>query len=231
MDHIKWGGAGGMMPGWDDRRTTGNRPNGILVPRFRNVSAATKQTFARGYQFQGGAGRDDWGGGWREPGIGAGYKARLSRLGPWYMSFGGYGECLPNDENRATLDETLKDKWGIPTLHISAAWSNNEIAMHRDMSDAAAEMLEAAGARNIEKRSTHSTMGNANHEMGGARMGRDPATSVLDSFNQAHEVKGLFVTDGSCMASSGCVNPSLTYMALTARAVDHAVTLMNRREL
>jgi choline dehydrogenase-like flavoprotein len=230
MDHIKCS-ASGVVPGWEDRTTIGTRPNGVLVPRFRNLDAASKQAFMRGYQLQGGAGRGGWQGGWHEAGMGADYKARLSRLGPWSMSFTGFGECLPNDENRATLHATLKDAWDIPTLHISATWGQNELALHRDMSESAAEILEAVGATNIEKRTTPSTMGNANHEMGGARMGRDPKTSVLNAFNQTHDVPNLFVTDGSCMTSSGCVNPSMTYMALTARAVDHAVTLLKRREI
>ena len=232
MDHIKWGGASGVVPGWEDRQTIGNRPNGILVPRFRNLDSASKHpSFIRGYQFQGGAGRGDWQGRAREPGMGADFKARLSKLGPWVMGFGGYGEALPRDENRARLHATQRDAWGIPTLHIDVAWSPNELAMHRDMSEAAAELLDAAGARDIVKRTTPSTPGNANHEMGGARMGRDKRTSVLNSWNQAHEVPNLFVTDGACMASSACQNPSLTYMALTARAVSRAVDLMKRREL
>jgi len=232
MDHIKWGGASGRIAGFDDRRTIGNRPNGILVPRFRNLDLASKrQDFIRGYQFQGGAGRDGWSARGRERGLGADFKARLSKLGPWEMAFGAFGECLPRDENRATLHPTMRDAWGIPTLHIEAGWGPNELAMHRDMTESAVEMLEAAGATNIERRTQPSTMGNANHEMGGARMGRDPRTSVLNAFNQVHAAQNVFVTDGACMASSGCQNPSLTYMALTARAAARAVELLNRREL
>jgi choline dehydrogenase-like flavoprotein len=232
MDHIKNGGAAGVIPGWENRQTIGNRPNGILVPRFRNLDAATRHaSFIRGYQMQGDAGRVGWQGRSREPGIGAEFKARLTKLGPWMMSFGGYGEALPRDENRARLHPTQRDAWGIPTLHIDVAWSPNELAMHRDMADSAVEMLEAAGATNIVRRTTPSTPGNANHEMGGARMGRDPRTSVLNAWNQVHDVPNLFVTDGACMTSSACQNPSLTYMALTARAVDHAVRLMQRHEL
>jgi choline dehydrogenase-like flavoprotein len=231
MDHIKGGGAAGIMPGWEDRRTRGSRPNGILVPRFRNVGASPRAAFVRGYQFQGGAGRSGWASHVRDAGVGASFKTQLTRLGPWRMSFGGYGECLPNDANRVQLHATQRDAWGIPTLHISAGWSANELAMHHDMAESAAEILDAVGARSIELRSTPSTMGNANHEMGGARMGRDPKTSVHNAWNQLHDVPNVFVTDGACMASSGCQNPSLTYMALTARAVDHAVRLFNRRDL
>ena len=232
MDHIKNGGASGVVAGWEDRQTIGNRPNGILVPRFRNLDSGSRHpAFIRGYQFQGGAGRGGWQGRWHERGIGAAFKRRLTKLGPWTMSFGGYGETLPRDANRARPHPTQRDAWGIPTLHIDVAWSENELAMHRDMAESAAELLEAAGATDIVRRTTPSTPGNANHEMGGARMGRDRRTSVLNAWNQAHEVRNLFVTDGACMSSSACQNPSLTYMALTARAVDHAVRSMSRREL
>jgi choline dehydrogenase-like flavoprotein len=138
---------------------------------------------------------------------------------------------LPRDSNRVELHPTQRDSWGIPTLHIDVAWSDNELAMHRDMSEAAAQTLEAVGAKEITRRTEPSVPGNSNHEMGGARMGRDPGTSVLNAWNQAHEVPNLFVTDGACMSSSACQNPSLTYMALTARAASRAVDLLNRREL
>jgi choline dehydrogenase-like flavoprotein len=231
MDHIKNGGASGTIPGFLDRRTVGARPNGILVPRFRNVDAASRHaSFIRGYQFQGGAGRGGWQGRARSPGIGPEFKARLTRLGPWTMSFGGFGEMLPRDENRVIPHPTLRDAWGIPTLHVDVSWSENELALHRDMSVAAVEMLEAAGAANITPRTTPSVPGNANHEMGGARMGRDRRTSVLNGWNQTHEVPNLFVTDGACMTSSACQNPSLTFMALTARAADFAARALRRRD-
>ena len=148
------------------------------------------------------------------------------------MSFAGFGEMLPRETNRATIDPTLKDRWGIPALHIEAQWSENELAIHRDMGVTASELLDAAGARNI-RAYTHgpSTPGNANHEMGAARMGRDPKTSVLNAHNQVHACRNVYVTDGAAMTSSSCVNPSLTYMALTARAVDHAVGARARGEL
>jgi choline dehydrogenase-like flavoprotein len=232
MDHIKHGGASGVIPGWENRQTIGNRPNGILVPRFRNLDGVRRGSdFIRGYQFQGGAGRIGWQDRSREPGIGAAFKSRLTALGPWVMSLAGFGETLARDENRARLHETLRDAWGIPTLHIEVAWSPNELAIHRDMAESAAEILEAVGATNIVRRTTPSVPGNTNHEMGGARMGRDRRTSVLNSWNQAHEVPNLFLTDGACMSSSACQNPSLTYMALTARAVSHAVDALGRREL
>jgi choline dehydrogenase-like flavoprotein len=231
MDHIKWGGASGQFDGWTDRRVIGNRPNGIYVPRFRNVTSR-QPDFIRGYGFQGGAGRAGWQAALRAPGIGPAFKARLSQLGPWTMNFGGFGEMLPREDNRATLHPTLVDAWGIPTLHIECRWGENELAIHRDMNVAAAELLEAAGATHIEpSRSGPSTPGNTNHEMGTARMGRDPKTSVLNGWNQAWDVPNLFVTDGAAMTSSGCQNPSLTYMALTARACDYAVGQMKRGDL
>ncbi len=231
MDHIKWGGASGQLDGWTDRRVIGERPNGIYVARFRNVSSRHPD-FIRGYGFQGGADRSGWEAALHAPGMGRAFKARLSQLGPWTMSFGGFGEMLPREQNRATLHPTLMDAWGIPSLHIDCRWSDNELAIHRDMSVAAAELLEAAGATHIE-RSTRgpSTPGGTNHEMGTARMGRDPKTSVLNSWNQTWDVPNLFVTDGAAMTSSGCQNPSLTYMALTARACRYAVDQLKRREL
>jgi choline dehydrogenase-like flavoprotein len=230
MDHIKGGGATGEIPGWLDRHVIGIRPNGIYVARFRNVGAS-RSPFLRGYGFQGAARRLEWGDSIATRGIGAELKRRLGTLGPWTMSFWGYAECIPREENRVTLDPTGVDAWGIPVLHIEAEWSANERALHHDMSLSATEMLDAAGATNIRPATDPSIMGSANHEMGTARMGRDPKTSVLDAFNRAHDVANLYVTDGACMTSSGCQNPSLTYMALTARACDHAVAAMNRREI
>ncbi|MGQ0649465.1 MAG: GMC oxidoreductase, partial [Gemmatimonadaceae bacterium] len=231
MDHIKWGGASGMFEGWTDRRTTGDRPNGIYVPRFRNVTARHPD-FIRGYGFQGSASRAGWQGTVRSPGIGLAFKERLSQLGPWSMTFGGYGEMLPREQNRATVHPTLTDATGIPTLHIECIWSDNELAMHRDMGVAAAELLEAAGASDIRlDQRGPSTPGNSNHEMGTARMGRDPRTSVLNAWNQTWDVPNVFVTDGACMTSSGCQNPSLTYMALTARACHYAVEALKRGDL
>ncbi len=231
MDHIKWGGASGVFDGWTDRRTIGERPNGIYVPRFRNVTSRHPD-FIRGYGFQGGAGRAGWQAALHAPGIGPALKARLTDLGPWSMSFAGFGEMLPREENRATLHTTLVDRWGIPSLHIECKWSENELAIHRDMNVTAAELLEAAGAKHIEpSTSGPSTPGGTNHEMGTARMGRDPKTSVLNGWNQSWDVPNLFVTDGAAMTSSGWQNPSLTYMALTARACHYAVEQLKRREL
>ena len=231
MDHIKWGGASGTFDGWSDRQTVGQRPNGIYVPRFRNVTTRHPD-FIRGYGFQGGAGRAGWEASARAAGLGLAFKERLTRLGDWTMSFGGFGEMLPNPNNRATLHPTLVDAWGIPTLHIECGWSNNELAIHRDMNATAAELLEAAGAKDIRPDARGpSTPGNTNHEMGTARMGRDPKSSVLNGWNQMWDVPNVFVTDGACMASSGNQNPSLTYMALTARACHYAADAMKRGDL
>jgi choline dehydrogenase-like flavoprotein len=230
MDHIKGAGASGEIDGWTDRHVVGNRPNGIYVPRFRNVGT-TAPDFIRGYGFQGGADRQDWRARLAAPGIGVDLKRHLTTLGPWTMSFGGYGECLPREENRCTLDRSTVDAWGIPVLHIDTSWSPNELALHKDMSAAAVEILEAVGATHIQPHSHPSVMGSANHEMGTARMGRDARTSVLDAHNRAHDVPNLYLTDGACMTSSGWQNPSLTYMALTARACHHAADAMRRRDI
>ena len=231
MDHIKFGGATGEFDGWTDRRTIGERPNGIYVPRFRNVTSRHPD-FIRGYGFQGGAGRAGWRAALHAPGIGPALQARIRALGPWSMSFAGFGEMLPREDNRATIHPTLVDAWGIPSLHIECRWSDNELAIHRDMNVSAAELLEAASAQHIApSMSGPSTPGGTNHEMGTARMGRDPKTSVLNRWNQSWDVPNLFVTDGAAMTSSGCQNPSLTYMALTARACHYAVERLHRREL
>jgi choline dehydrogenase-like flavoprotein len=230
MDHCMGGGAGGRIPGNEDRTTLGNRPNGIYVPRFRNVKQK-HPSFVRGYGFQGGGWRQTWARGMDMPGFGADFKQKLKTPGPWNFTFYGFGECLPNHENFIELDKQRVDAWGVPVLKIHAEWRDNERALLKDMSITAAEMLSAAGAHEIEPFVEDNAPGLTIHEMGTARMGRDPKTSVLNAHNQAHDAKNLFVTDGACMASSSCVNPSLTYMALTARACDYAVNQMKRGEL
>jgi choline dehydrogenase-like flavoprotein len=230
MDHVMGAGAYGRIPGHEDRASLGNRPNGIYVPRFRNVKQKHPD-FVRGYGFQGRGGREDWGRGSRQPGIGAEFKHSLRSPGPWGMSFGGFGECLPNGNNHVELDREKKDVWGIPAVKIQVQWRENELAVLKDMQVTAAEMLEASGAKDIHTYDEKCAPGLTIHEMGTARMGRDPKTSVLNSHNQAHDLKNLFLTDGACMVSSSCVNPSLTYMALTARACDYAVNQLKRGEL
>jgi len=201
------------------------------MPRFRNVKTKHPD-FLRGYGFEGRAYRPGWERGSYMPGFGASFKKSLTGdLGPWEMEFGGFGEMLPRHENYVELDEEKVDAWGVPALKIHCAWSENELAIRKDMSIAASEMLAAAGARDIEPFTDDDPPGFSIHEMGTARMGRDPKTSVLNSYNQAHDVKNLFITDGGAMVSSSCVNPSLTYMALTARACDYAVQQMKRGEL
>ena len=231
MDHPFGAGANGTLPGMEDRKTFGNRPNGIYVPRFRNVTDKHPH-FVRGYGFQGGAARRDWGRGATTPGFGAQFKnALLKSLGPWGLWLGGWGECLPRPDNFVALHPTLKDKWGVPALHIQCTWGPNELAILKDVQVTAAEILEAAGAKDIETFNDELPPGLCIHEMGTARMGRDPKTSVLNGWNQSHDVPNLFVTDGACMASSGNQNPSITYMALTARACDYAVEQLKRRDL
>jgi glucoside 3-dehydrogenase (cytochrome c) catalytic subunit len=231
MDHVFGAGANGTMPGMEDRRYFGARPNGIYIPRFRNVKDR-HPGFLRGYGFQGGASRSGWDRGRRMRGFGAAFKASLIKeLGPWRFGIGGWGECLPRADNRVTLHPTLKDKWGIPALRVDCTWSPNELAILEDMQVTAAEMLEAAGATRIQTYNNHLAPGLCIHEMGTARMGRDPRTSVLNGWNQVHEAKNVFVTDGACMTSSANQNPSLTYMAITARACDYAVARMKRNEL
>jgi choline dehydrogenase-like flavoprotein len=230
MDHVCQVGAHGTLAGNEDKMPIGNRPNGIYIPRFRNVTEK-HPGFLRGYGFQGAGHREGWERGFAMPGFGAGFKHTLRRPGPWKFGFGGFGECLPHPDNRAVIDKGKVDAWGIPTLRISCKWRENELAVCKDMVLTAAEMLEAAGAKDIVLEDNPSPPGVGIHEMGSARMGHDPKTSVLNAHNRAHDVKNLFITDGSCMASSACQNPSLTYMALTARACDYAVGLTKRGEL
>ncbi len=230
MDHHMGAGASGIMPGHADKVPFGNRPNGIYIPRFRNVKAK-QRGFLRGYGYQGGGSRDGWTRGMTMPGFGVDFKNALKQPGPWRMGMGGFGECLPNHGNYVEINKDKVDAWGIPTLTIHCAWGENEKAMSKDIAVQAAEMLAAAGAKNIVVSQEMSSPGLGIHEMGTARMGRDPKTSVLNEHNQAHEVKNLFMTDGACMASNSCVNPSLTYMALTARACDFAVSQLKRNEL
>lgn len=230
MDHVMGGGAKAVMTGREGRTQQGRRPNGIYVPRFRNVKQKHPD-FIRGYGFQGGGARQDWQRAIDMTGFGAEFKSLLKSPGPWKFTFYGFGECLPNTNNYIEVDKEKTDAWGVPTLKIHCAFGENERALLKDMSITAAEMLNAAGARNIETFIEDNAPGLTIHEMGTARMGHDPKTSVLNAHNQAHEVKNLFVTDGACMTSSSCVNPSLTYMALTARACDYAVALMKRGEL
>ncbi|HET9274803.1 MAG TPA: GMC family oxidoreductase [Gemmatimonadales bacterium] len=230
MDHVFGAGARGTMPGMTDRTSFGRRPNGIYIARFRNVKERHPD-FVRGYGFQGGAGR----GGPDRPrtGFGPELKRQLlsTREGPWRMGIGGWAECLPRHDNLAALHPTLVDRWGIPALRVDCTWGPNELKLLEDMQVTGAEMLEAAGATDIQTYNDKLPPGLCIHEMGTARMGRDPKTSVLNGWNQVWDAPNVFVTDGACMTSSANQNPSITYMALTARAAAHAVDLLNRREL
>ncbi len=224
MDHHYHVGARGRFEGFHNRYYMGRRPNGIYIPRFRNLNAATRHPgFLRGYGFQGAASRQGWSRGSSSVGIGKELKERLRTPGAWSMSLAGFGEVLPRYDNYCELDEHAVDAWGIPVLKFNVTRDENDRAMRRDMMATAAEMLEAAGSINVRPYDDHEDApGLGNHEMGAARMGTDPAISVLGPNNQCHDVPNLYVTDGACMASSACQNPSLTYLALTARASDHA---------
>ncbi len=230
MDHTMEVGARARFEGWEDRTTSGRRPNGIYIARFRNATEPATE-FLRGYGYQGSARRQGWDRGLSMPGFGAEFKHELMRPGPWEFGIEGYGECLPREENHVALDGEQVDKWGIPALRISCAWGDNERRMMRDAAEQAAEMLAAAGGRDITVDQDLSPPGLTIHEMGTARMGRDPATSVLNAHNQSWDVRNLFVIDGAAMTSSGCQNPSLTYMALAARASHYAVGASRRGEL
>ena len=230
MDHAFGAGANGVIPGFEDHTSYGRRPNGIYVARFRNVKE-NHPGFRRGYGFQGGGGR----GALPRPreGIGPEFKRALltPQLGPWRFGMGGWAECLPREDNFIELHPTLVDKWGIPALKVQCTWGPNELALLADMQVTAAEMLEAAGARDVRTYNDHLPPGLCIHEMGTARMGRDPKTSVLNGWNQVWDARNVFVTDGACMTSSANQNPSITYMALTARAAEYAVEAMKRGEL
>ena len=227
MDHHKQASAFADVDGFENQYYSGRRPAGIYIPRFRNLTDKRKD-YVRGFGLQGGASRGGW---TRELGIGKELKEKAQTPGPWHIHFGGYGECLPYPENRVTLNKDVKDKWGRYSLTTDCEFKANEKAMQQDMADATAAMLDAAGYKNIQAFVNTSFPGNANHEMGTARMGRDPKTSVLNGFNQMHEVKNVFITDGSFMASSSCLNPSLTYMAMTARACDYAFKELKKQNI
>jgi choline dehydrogenase-like flavoprotein len=238
MDHHFQVGATGVVEGFRDRYTYGNRPVGFYIPRYRNISdATTMQAFVRGYGIEGEASRPSWGRGDDLPGFGADLKARLRDPGPWRVDMTAFGETLPRYENQVRLDADRTDGYGIPLLRIRCTWGENELAMRKDVIASTAEMLEQCELTHVEPYDRNveggigAEPGLGIHEMGTARMGRDPGSSVLNAFNQVWDAPNVFVTDGACMASGPCQNPSLTYMALTARAVDHAVAEMKRGNL
>lgn len=230
MDHHLGVGASGTFEGHEDMYYYGRRPNGIYIPRFRNLNG-NNMDFIRGYGYQGGGSRNGWKKNIAELNIGAVIKEEVNEPGPWTFGLGGFGEWLPYHENRMYLTDEVTDIYGLPTVVFDAGYGENEIKMREDMMNQAAEMCEAAGLKNIRTWNSEPALGLGIHEMGTARMGRDPKTSVLNKWNQLHEVKNVFVTDGSCMTSSACQNPSLTYMALTARAADFAVKELKKGNL
>jgi choline dehydrogenase-like flavoprotein len=227
MDHIFGNGARALVEGHEDRYYSGRRPNGFYIPRYRNVGG-DKRGYLRGFGYQGGASRSDWTRLVNTPAIGDELKHAAEKPGPWWVSMMGFGEMLPNHKNMVTLDRSKKDKYGLPILNFDAIHRENETLMTKEMLSDAVEMFTAAGYRDVSTFTVKANVGAGIHEMGTARMGRDPKTSVLNAWNQMHACKNVFITDGSAMASSACQNPSLTYMALTARAASHAVEELKR---
>lgn len=230
MDHHFRCGAGGRVEGYDDKYLFGRRPTGVYVPRFRNIYD-DKRDYVRGFGYQGGAGREGWGRKVAELNVGAALKEALAEPGSWTIGITAFGEMLPYHENKISLNKNVKDKWGLPVLDMDVEIKENEKKMRVDMMQDAKEMLEAAGVKDVYTYDSGYEVGMGIHEMGTARMGRDPKTSVLNSHNQVWDAPNVFVTDGACMTSASCVNPSLTYMALTARAADFAVSELKKGNL
>lgn len=222
MDHHFQAGAQAKVDGFEDDYYKGRKPSGIYMPRFRNLNGDENLNFTRGYGYQGGAGRGDWSKAIAEASYGEELKHAIIQPGGWTMGLMGFGETLPYHENKMTLDYDKLDGWGLPTVTFDAEFKENELQMRKDMVEQAVAMLEKAGYKDVQGYDRLGAPGLGIHEMGTARMGRDPKTSVLNGNNQVHEVKNVYVTDGSFMTSAACQNPSLTYMAMTARAVDHA---------
>ena len=227
MDHHLGVGASGTVEGYEDKYYFGRRANGIYVPRYQNLFG-DKRDYLRGFGYQGGGSRQGYNRSLEELSLGADFKDALTEPGAWTMNLGGFGETLPYHENKITLDKTKKDKWGLNVLAMDIEYKDNEKKMRKDMLADAKEMLEATGVKNVQGREGDGTLGRGIHEMGSARMGKDRKTSVLNKFNQVWDAPNVFVTDGAFMVSAACVNPSLTYMAFTARAVDHAVSELKK---
>jgi len=232
MDHTYRVGAVGRVEGFDDKYYKGRRPNGIYIPRYWNVDENSKSDkFLRGFGYQGGGGRAGGAVAANKEGFGADYKDSILKPGPWEFFITGFAECLPYHENQVSLNTEVLDKWGQPTLSIDAEFKENEKALNKQIQEDAVDMLEKADLKDVLGFDNEHPPGFGVHEMGTARMGRDPKTSVLNKFNQVHTAKNVFVTDGACMTSSSCVNPSLTYMALSARAANHAVSELKKRNI
>jgi choline dehydrogenase-like flavoprotein len=229
MDHNYRGHISAEHHGFSNEYYFGRRPAGVYIPRYRNVGNDKQSSFVRGFAFAAGVTRRA--GNAENNSIGAAFKEALTEPGPWDLWMTGMGECLPYHDNMISLSETQKDNWGIPLLEIDCEYKQNEVAMLDDILASGAEMLDKAGFRNIEAIDSKQAPGLGIHEMGTARMGRDPQTSILNEHNQVWGSKNVFVTDGACMTSNACQNPSLTYMALTARAVDFAVEELKKQNL
>jgi choline dehydrogenase-like flavoprotein len=234
MDHLYTAGASGNVEGFEEDYYSGRRPTGLAMPPFRNVTEKTDK-FLRGYMLTGSAIRTPWEAFAAQDGFGADFKKSIRRAGGWHFHLGGSGEMLPRYENQVSLHPTLKDKWGMPQLYIDCSYGENDIKIFHDIADTCAEILESIGVKDVKK-DIRALRGDWNpglsiHEMGTARMGKDPKTSVLNGWNQAHDVPNLFVTDGACMSSCASQNPSLTYMALTARAASYAVEQLKQGKI
>lgn len=230
MDHHAGVGATGSFSGLKDSFYFGQRPASVYIPRFRNVTQK-EEDYLRGFTFENYTSRQDWTRGFWQPGIGAQWKEGLTKPGNWTAYFEAYGETLPEFNNQVRLSSERKDQWGLPVLEISMEYGNNALKMRKDMQATAVEMLEAAQLEGVRPFDYGPTPGTVIHEMGTARMGNDPKTAVLNKWNQSHDIPNLFVTDGSCMVSSPPQNPSLTYMALTARACDYAVKALKKGDI
>ena len=230
MDHHFRVGAQGQIEGLLDKYYYGRRPTGFYIPRYRNLFGE-KRDYVRGFGYQGGAGREDWSRAVKELGVGGAFKDSMAQPGGGTIGATAFGEMLPNHANAVTIDQSKKDKWGLPVPKIDCGHGENELKMRKDMMNDMAETLEQCGVKHVEPYDNPCFPGAGIHEMGTARMGRDPKTSVLNAHNQVWDAPNVFVTDGSCMVSSACQNPSLTYMALTARAADFAVNELKRRNL
>jgi len=230
MDHHLGVRVSGWVEGYEDKYYFGRRANGFYIPRFQNLFG-DKREYLRGFGYQGRASRENWAREIAEYSIGADFKEALTEPGRWTIGMGGFGEILPYHENKVTLDKTKTDKWGLNVVAIDCELKENELNMRKDMLTDGMEILEAAGVKDVSGYDGDGTPGRGIHEMGTARMGKDPKTSVLNKWNQMWDAKNVFVTDGSFMTSAACQNPSLTYMAFTARAVDHAVSELNKMNL
>jgi len=230
MDHHYNLGATGDIEGYEDKYYYGRRPNGFYIVRFANLFD-DKRDFLRGFGYQGGGNREGWSREVKELSIGGKFKEALTEPGGWRIGMTGFGELLPYHENKISLDPDKKDKWGLPVLAMDAELKENEFKMRKAIVEEAKAMFEEAGVKNITTWDNGHEIGDGIHEMGTARMGNDPTTSVLNEWNQVWDAQNVFVTDGACMVSSACQNPSLTYMALTARAANHAVEELKKNNL